>query len=305
MRTWIVVNPAAGSGRALHTGQQLATLVDNATLKTTDGTGHAAALAREARAKSVETVAAVGGDGTIQEVVEGLCLDSRGSPFSVPGPRLAIVPAGTGGDYRRSFGLSLSIDQAATRIDHPQIVSVDVGLAQLEALDGSTRRLAFANVLSVGLGGLTDRLVETSPKWIGGRAAYFWGALRATLIYQPVPIELTIDGSRLPAVPYSNIAICIGRYFGGGMKIAPDAELNDGLFEVVTFESSRIQTLGLTPHIYRGTHLDHSCARHFQAQVLEVRATRPAEVLVDADGNQPGRLPLRVWNLKKAIQLAL
>src|SRR5690606_30096980 len=139
----------------------------------------------KAREEGVETVVAVGGDGTIHECVAGLVLDESGAPTK-GSTRLAICPAGTGGDFRKTFAFTESVEHAVARICDPNPVEIDVGRATFES-EGIVCHTAFANVLSFGLGGLTDQLVNDGPKWLGGRAAFFVGAVRASLAYAPLP----------------------------------------------------------------------------------------------------------------------
>lgn len=301
METWIIVNPTAGSGRALKAGRALEERLPGARLIKTDTAGHAARIAREAQAAGVGTVVAVGGDGTIHECATGLALDEFGRA-KAPTTNLAVLPAGTGGDCRKTFGWSESVDEAATRIADPNVLMVDVGRVEYRT-SNEVAAAAFINVLSFGIGGLTDQIVEKGPKWLGGRAAFFLGALRATMIHQPVPIELSIDGSIVEVAPFSNVAICNGRYFGGGMKIAPNADPADGLFDIVTMEMGPFQTTTLAASIYRGKHLSRKGVRHYQGRVLEARPTRPEQSLVDVDGEQLGELPLRAEVLPGHLRL--
>jgi diacylglycerol kinase (ATP) len=307
--TLIIVNPKAGAGKALRAARDLwSRLQDSShpsTLALTERPGHATEVARDARTAGVSTVVAVGGDGTIQEIVTGLCLNGDGSVTAPTGkpPALALLPAGTGGDYRRTFGFTESVDQALARILSPRVVQVDIGRAELTSPSGQTAILAFANVLSFGIGGLTDRLVDGSPKWIGGTAAFYLGAVRATLVYQPVPVELWIDGKSIGVSAYSNVAVCLGRYFGGGMQIAPSADPADGTFEIVTIVGSRASVLALTLDIYRGTHFRRPGVALWRGSTVLAQATRPGEVLVDVDGEQPGTLPLAISLLPRALSL--
>jgi len=305
--TLIIVNPKAGAGRAQRAAETLVARLrersGDGELVLTQQPGHATLLARQAAATGVQTVVVVGGDGTIQEVVTGLCLSTDGQPSTLPRPALALLPAGTGGDYRRTFGFDEAVDQAFSRIMSPRPVHVDVGRATLESPGGQRTVLAFANVLSFGLGGLTDRLVARSPKWIGGTAAFYLGAVRATLVYQPVPVELTVDGEVVEVAPFTNVALCLGKYFGGGMKIAPEADPSDGLLDIVTIVGSRVSVLALTADIYRGTHVKRDGVRVLRGRRVSARVTRPGEVLVDVDGEQPGTLPIEVEVLPGALRL--
>jgi diacylglycerol kinase (ATP) len=308
-RPLIIVNPKAGAGRALRSAQTLAQRLAQtsypADVTLTESPGHATLVARQARAAGVGSVVAVGGDGTVQEVVTGLCLEADGTAVrpEAPRPALGLLPAGTGGDYRRTFGWTDSVDEALSRICSPHPVQVDVGRAEVTTPGGGVTSLAFANVLSFGLGGLTDQLVARSPKWIGGTAAFYLGAVRATFVYQALPVELVIDGTAIAVLPYANVAVCLGKYFGGGMKIAPGADPSDGTFEIVTITGSRASVLALTADIYRGTHLRRPGVTLLRGKSVVARVTRPGEVLVDADGEQPGTLPISIELLPRALTL--
>jgi diacylglycerol kinase (ATP) len=298
----IIVNPTAGSGRALRAGRALQERLDGAELIETQDQGHAETLARQAQSSGVHTVVAVGGDGTIHECATGLSLDEDGRP-QMSNTTLAVLPAGTGGDYRKTFSWSDSVDETATRILSPNVLKVDVARLQYQGKSGP-EITAVANVMTFGLGGLTDRIVENGPKWLGGRVAFLLGALRANAIFQTIPIELKIDGKIVETAPFSNVAICLGRYCGGGMKMAPDADPSDGLFDVVTMEMGKLKTTTLTTSIYRGTHLTRAGVRHYRGRVIEARPTREGESLIDVDGEQLGTLPFRVELLPQHLSLA-
>ena len=301
MKIWVLVNPRAGSGRSVARGRAFAAAVPEAEVISTKEAGGAVEVARRAVDEGVDVLVPVGGDGTLQQCATGLCLDEnqqgRVSPTS-----LLILPAGTGGDYRRTFSMSESIDHAVARLAQPRKVQVDVG--RLEYQSATDRAVAaFVNVASFGLGGLTDRIVESSPKWLGGKVTYLLSAVQATLVHQPVAIEMFIDGVPLEVAPFSNVAVCLGRYFGGGMKIAPEADPGDGQFDIVTMELGKLRTLGLAAHIYRGTHLEQSGVSHYRGRTLVAKAASPTGCLVDADGEPSGSLPIRIDLLDAALTL--
>lgn len=298
---WIITNPIAGSGRALAAGQALLSRIPEARLVETQARGDATRIAREARRLGVDTVVAVGGDGTIHECALGLTLNEDSSVAS-HGTRLALLPAGTGGDFRRTYEMNDSLERAHARIVTPRPIKIDLGKIEFETRE-ERRTSLFANVLTFGLGGLADQLVDKGPKWIGGKAAYLMGAVRATLAYQPLPIELTLDGKLIETAPYSNVAICLGRFVGGGMQMAPQADPSDGLFDVVTMELTKWETLSLTKHIYGGTHFSRRGVHHYRCRTLEARTTRPGECLIDVDGEQLGSLSLKAQVLPLALEL--
>lgn len=275
--------------------------VPDAELVYTEQPGGAEDVARRAREEGVDVLVAVGGDGTLQQCATGLCLDRNGRPAN-GSTALLILPSGTGGDYRRTWSLTESVEQAVARLFEPQKTSVDIG--RLEFQDGAERRVAaFINVLSFGVGGLTDRLVEDSPKWLGGKLTYLMGAVRATLLHQPATVELWVDDEMVDTAPFSNVAVCLGQFFGGGMKVAPEADPTDGLFDIVTMELGKLGTLSLAAFIYQGAHLNRSGVRNYRGRRVEARAVQPERCLIDADGEPMGTLPLRIETLPRALTL--
>jgi YegS/Rv2252/BmrU family lipid kinase len=297
VRCTVIVNPQAGSGQAGRLEPRIRRELETAGIShvwaPTRGPRDATELARRARAEQVDALVVVGGDGTVNEVVHGF-LDGDGRACS--GPPLCFIPAGTGGDFRKTFHWDHSISAAVERLRRNQKQPLDLGLVELTRLDGSTERRAFANILSFGVGGLTDQLVNAGPKWIGGKAAFFWGALRATLAYRPTPVEVRVDGEEWLAGAVLNVAVANGRYFGGGMKVAPEADPSDGLFDVVAItDRTKLEGIALAPRLYQGTHVGQPGVQSTRGRRIEARATRSsAEVLIDLDGEMPGRLPLAV-----------
>jgi diacylglycerol kinase family enzyme len=184
---------------------------------------------------------------------------------------------------------------------------VDLGFAELVDADGRPVRRAFVNILSFGLGGLTDRIVSDSPKWLGGKVTFFLGAVRALAAYANAPVILRVDGRPCLEAPILNVAIANGRYFGAGMKIAPDADPGDGLFDVVAlYDLSRAQGLGLAYKIYQGTHPGSPGVRVARGAEVHAAPARPGvEILIDLDGETPGRLPLTARVLPGALRFRI
>lgn len=307
MSTHVIVNPKAGSGRAANRLPEIRRALKHAgvefEIRQTEGPGHATTLLNEAREAGVETVAVVGGDGTLNEVSQGY-LSAAGE--ARPGPRLSLIPAGTGGDFRKSFGFDESIDDAARRLSRGKTQRIDLGLLRCNDRGSEVTR-AFLNIMSFGIGGLTDRLVNAGPKWLGGKAAFFLGTFRALLSYRNVPVEVRVDGEPWLVGPILNVAVANGQYFGGGMHIAPTADPSDGVFDIVALgDISATRSLAMTPRVYKGTHVGQHQVLSCRGKRVEARALDgETEVLIDNDGETPGRLPIRVDLAAGAIQLVV
>ncbi len=295
MKLRVLSNPTAGSGSALRRLPELKRLLEAraivAEFVETRAPGDATRLVHEARADGVECLLVMGGDGTLNEVSQGY-IDANGEPL--PGPDIALAPSGTGGDFRKTFGLGTTLADAVERLASATARPLDLGLLELTAHSGETIRRAFLNITSFGLGGLTDRLVNSGPKWMGGRAAFFVGSLRALISYEDAAVRLRVDGEIRLEAPIVNVAIANGQYFGGGMKIAPDADPSDGQFDVIAMHDlTRAQGVALAPRIYQGTHTGQPGVRALRGSLVQAEALVPrAEVLIDMDGETPGRLPL-------------
>jgi YegS/Rv2252/BmrU family lipid kinase len=306
MRVAVLLNPAAGSGSASRRAPEVLRLLRaegvEAELFETKGPGDAARVVRASADAGFDCVAVMGGDGTFNEACQAF-IDERGEPR--PGPSLGLIPSGTGGDFRKTFDLSTSLDEAVLRIVRSPPRRVDLGLLEVTAHDGGSARRAFVNIMSFGLGGLTDRIVEAGPKWIGGKGAFYLGAVRGLIAYRNAPVRVRVDGRVFLEAPIVNVAVANGRYFGGGMKVAPEADVSDGAFDVIGIaDLTRVQTLGLSSHIYQGTHIGRPGVMSTRGALVEAESLVPGgEVLVDMDGETPGRLPLRARLAPGALEL--
>lgn len=308
MKTRVLVNPKAGGGSAERKIARIERALAQAGLEhdvvRTRGPGQAGDLVRQAREDGIACVAIVGGDGTLNEASQAY-IDPEGTP--IPGPDLALIPAGTGGDFRKTFGLGDSIEDAVQRLRRAEPRPLDLGI--LEAVSDRGERVvrAFINITSFGIGGLTDRIVNASPKWMGGRAAFFLGTLRALVVYDNAPVVVHVDGQASIEGPIVNVAIANGRYFGGGMKIAPDADPSDGLFDVVALgDLTRAESIALSRRIYQGSHSSSPKVTVCRGARVEAEPLRKGqEVLIDMDGETPGRLPLTARIAAGALRIRI
>ena len=295
MKLRLIVNPKAGSGAAKRRIPEISRALEREGLthdvRETRAPGDARRLVGVAREDGIDCVALVGGDGTLNEASQAY-VDEVGNV--VPGPDLALVPAGTGGDFRKTFGLGDDVDAAVQRIAKATPRPLDLGILELFADDGRKVVRAFLNITSFGIGGLTDRIVNSTPKWMGGRAAFYLGTLRAMFAYRNAPVVVSVDGEELWRGPILNVAIANGRFFGGGMKIAPDADPSDGLFDVIVLgDLGRSEALALSGKIYSGKHVGEPKVRVTRGKLVTAEPLREkGEVLIDMDGETPGRIPL-------------
>lgn len=290
----LVVNPRAGAGAAAARLPALEAALDDGGAKfelaLTNGPRDATRLVREGLSRGVKGVAVVGGDGTLNEAVNGFFTE-QGEPIA-PDAWLGPLPCGTGGDFRRTIGASRSIDPMVTRMLWARPRKVDVGWLRYVNDEGEPRERAFLNIASFGMSGLVDRVVNESPKWMGGTPAFFLGSLRAMARYRNQRVRVRIDGGDPVESSINTVAVANGRYFGGGMMIAPRAEIDDGLFDVVTLALGPLRSLALTGDIYRGAHTERPGVSVARGRVVHAEPVDPSErVLIDLDGEAPGMLP--------------
>ena len=303
-RVALLVNPAAGGGAGRRRAPALARALTRAGASAdvfeTRGPGDARRIVDECRQNAVDVIAVAGGDGTLNEVGQAY-LDRDGRP--VAGPPLALLPIGTGGDFQRTLGADDDLDRAVERVLTLEPRAFDLGVLRLTTLAGATELRAFLNITSFGLAGLTDRIVNGGPRWLGGRATFYLATVRALATWRNPPVCVHVDGTLWLESSVVNVMIANGRYFGGGMKIAPDADPADGLFDVVAVgDLSRLQTLGLTRAVYAGTHVTRPMVTTTRGVSVEARAAIGSDVvLIDMDGETPGRLPLSATMAPGAI----
>lgn len=307
-RVRVILNPNAGGGAALRTvsaiGEALVRHGLAHEIVLTRARGHATELARAAAADGVEIIAVAGGDGTLNEVAQAY-VGQAGVP--VRGPELALIPCGTRGDFRRTLGIEAAgtdlVEDAVARIRDGSARPVDLGVLRSVGAPGEELFRAFINVASFGIGGQVDAIASTSPKWMGGRASLVMAAVRAMASYKNASVRIKVDGAAFYEGRVYNVAIANGRFFGGGMMIAPHADPSDGRLEVVAMcDLTRAEVLGLASKIYRGVHLDAAGVRSTSGKVIEAELVHPwASVLIDIDGEQAGKLPLRATVAKGAL----
>lgn len=324
-KTFVIANPNARNGQVRKDWGHLERLLQ-AQLPTmewafTEGPNHATLLAREALKDGWEMIVAVGGDGTINEVINGFYEKPNTDIFSIRDgwinrhsilektivnqPILGIVPVGTGGDFRRSVGIMDGVPDAIDRLSNNQLKNCDLGQVSFVRHDGKITSRYFANIASAGLAGDVDKVANNMWKGLGGKASFMLASTRAWLKWKNFEGQVRIDDVEEIDGKFQNMVIGNGGYFGGGMWIAPGAELDNGFFETVLVgDLSRSEAVTLMQKVYSGSHLDMRKVTKHRAKKIALRGKGSRSILLDIDGEQPGRLPALYEIHENAIRIA-
>jgi YegS/Rv2252/BmrU family lipid kinase len=291
--TVFIVNRNAANGSAARIwprlAEQAAAKLGEFDVLFTERIGHATDLARQAAEEGAKLVVSVGGDGTLSEIVNGL-MAPDGTPVN-PETAVGQLCIGTGGDFRKSTGLPKDLELALDWLAGEKTTPIDVGRMEMTDHSGNLVVRHFANITSIGIGGDIDDRVNSTTKAFGGFFSFFWGSLMGMLHYKNQLVRLVLDDERdLGERRIFAVAVANGKFLGGGMKIAPDADHTDGLFEVVIIgDVGWGEKLTVLPKIYKGGHIPHPLIEVHRAR--KVVATSDEIVLLDVDGEAPGRLP--------------
>jgi YegS/Rv2252/BmrU family lipid kinase len=301
LRTAVIVNPVAASGRVgrqlddimQHVGRVLARHV----LLLTQRPMHGRELVRRALEEGCERIVSVGGDGAHNEAVNGFFADGK---LINPKACLSVLSYGTGSDLARTMGVPRG-PRGIERLLEGRLHHCDIGRVEYAPTEGGAPALRyFINVADFGAGGDVVRRVNGPLKRLGGFAAFLCSVLTTVAVYKAPDMELIIDGQPLNG-PVYNFLVANGQYYGGGMRAAPNADLDSGHFDAyVIGDVNRIEAVLNLPKLYRGNLLKRSDkVQFFQARRIEARAS--SQVLLNLDGEQPGSLPATVEVLPQAL----
>jgi len=296
--TVFLVNPASANGSTGRRWPELARRAAAAGLQGdtffSERPGHLGELAREAALGGAERLVVVGGDGSVNEVANGLVGLGRQ-------PEVALVPRGTGWDFSRTFGIPRQVDDAVQVALEGDVRTIDLGRVSYRAWDGSDATAVFVNVGSAGMSGAIAKRANETTKALGGKASYLWAIFAVFSGWRASEVDLDVDGERRTGLMF-DVVVANGRFFGGGLEICPDAEPDDALFDVLTIgDVSRRDLMVSMPKMYRGTHLPHPKAELLRGAVVTVTSDTPLPI--ELDGEQPGTTPVRFEVVPRAFRL--
>jgi diacylglycerol kinase (ATP) len=300
---FVIVNPASDNGSTARYWPKAEKTLTGAGLELdvvyTEGPGHASALAQRAGEEGYRIVLYVGGDGTANEVANGLlCVPSSARPA------LAALPRGTGGDFTKSMGMESGAQPAAERLLRGAERTIDVAVAGFLALTGEHSRRYYLNIADVGLGGFVAERVNRTSKAFGGFASFLYSTVATFWNLDKPEMSVEIDGTTVFVGPATTVAVCNGPRFGGGMLMAPDAQPDDAVLDIILIGDVTKVDLALNlPRLYRGTHLTHPKVHAFRGR--EVKVTAETDVPLEIDGEHPGTTPFHVWVEPGALRVVV
>jgi YegS/Rv2252/BmrU family lipid kinase len=264
----------------------------------TEAPGHAIELARAAAKNGYDMVVSVGGDGTINEIVNGLYASGN-----IKDATLGIVSTGTGSDYIRTIGIPRRYEEACQCLLKPRKLTVDLGVVEYSSNGQKAERL-FVNFAGMGFDAEIVRRTTQQFKALGSLPAYLMGLLTTLVSYRNRDISLTVDGETV-AQRVCTVVMNNGRYGGGGMFTAPDASINDGYFDVlIVGDMSKPDLLWSLPRIYKGTHLTHPKVTMKKAKEIEIQSFG-GRMQLQADGELLGQVPARFRILPSALNVII
>ncbi|HYF78436.1 MAG TPA: diacylglycerol kinase family protein [Symbiobacteriaceae bacterium] len=292
-RVCFIVNPTAGHGRALKTWKRIEPLVASLGeygVKFTEHPRHGEELARQAAAEGYDRVVALGGDGTLNEVGNGL----MGTKAA-----LAVVPMGTGNDWVRTVGIPRDAEAAVRIVFGGRRVPMDVGLA--------VGYRYFFNIAGIGFDAEVSRQVnDYGPvlKAVGGTLPSLLAIVGTLFRFMGAPVKVQIDEETREVPRMLLMAVGIARYYGGGMDILPDAVIDDGEFDIAWgSDLGRAELVNLVGKIYKGGHVGHPKVTFARAK--RITATSTQRVAFHLDGDVAGNLPVTFEILPGALDVII
>ena len=307
MKTIVIVNPQAGNGRTEKIWPNIESALEKSigsfeVLQTTCR-GDATDLSRRILKEDAARIVAVGGDGHLNEVLNGFIENDL--PVN-PEARLSFVMTGTGCDFQRSLGISGKWQNAAAKLKDAKVRKIDVGKVTYTAADKTQKIRYFDNIASFGLSGAVDHCLEHSRlrNYLGGSPLFLWATIKTVFTHPNQSIRFRINDGPEEEICSRLGLLANGRYFGGAMHAAPEAELDDGLLDLLMLkEISVAKFLWHLPKIYKGTHL--KIPEIFFQKVRKFTAESSEQVILDIDGESPGYLAATFEVLPKILNLQI
>lgn len=304
-KIFIVVNPvSANKTTAIEWPKFEKILLDSGyefKAESTEYPGHATELTRAALRNGYHTIMSVGGDGTMNEVVNGFY--EGGYPID-SNSRLVVFSRGTGCDFIKTLGINKGIEDLLAILARNQEKQLDVGCVNFLEASGNKAKRYFLNVADIGIGAETANRVNKHSKLLKGLISFMLGAISTIILYRNKEFEVIIDDEISLKERMNSVIVANGKYFGGGMKVAPDAIIDDGFFDIIILgDLSKIDLIRSFPLIYKGKHLSHPKVKHYRGSRIKIKSG--GKGLIEVDGEIPGKDDAVFEILPKALKILI
>lgn len=303
-KTYLIINPASAWGKTKKRRVGIISAFKdiyghNFILHETTKPLEATQFVRTVIEDNAELIVCVGGDGTINEVVNGFY---RNSKLINENCRLGIISSGTGQGFAQSVGIPKNLKEQILRIKSGTEISLDVGKVTYYLINGRKKERFFVNEFQIGIGGTVVKNAESNSKLLGGFVAFGYTTIKTSLKHPNQKISLSINGKKPITNSFVGIVIANGQFTGGGMKLAPYAKPNDKILDILMiYGQSKVERLMNFSKVYSGTHIN---SKKFEMQKgTHVELTSDEKVLIEADGELLGNLPCTVELLPSQIRV--
>jgi diacylglycerol kinase (ATP) len=293
LKTQIIVNPESDQGRTRrrwkHIEEALQSFIKEFKYDFTEKPLQAADLTRAAIKEGNELIVGVGGDGTMNEIANGFYENRE---IVNPEAALGIIPSGSGCDFRKSLNIPSGLKSSLKVISESPSTRIDIGRATFQSLSGKEEERLFLNVADFGFGGEVAK--KFNQRRMSRRPSSYLRCMLSTIIkYKNKRLKIKIDQEEIPEDEYLVGAVANGKIFGKGMKIAPQARLDDRVFDFVLVKGMKLLEFFLNCwKVYTGTHLSHPKISLIRSQKIKaIPHRKEGDVLIELDGELPGKLP--------------
>jgi YegS/Rv2252/BmrU family lipid kinase len=299
---YVIINPNAGNGKGKKDWNRIADILKNNGIqfkvKPTERKGHATEFTRELIAEGYRKIISIGGDGTLNEIVNGIFTQDHCPATEII---LGLIPVGTGNDWGRMFGIPLIYEGAVQVIKEGKLMLHDIGV--ISYFNGEEKaKTYFINIAGLGFEAVVVRKTnKQKDKGMSNKAIYFYNLLSSLITYRNTPVDITIDEKTSRAKVFS-INVGNGRYCGGGMRQTPDALPDDGLFDITVIkEMSRIEIIKSLQLLYDGTIMSHPKVSGYRSNNLKVNSD--SLLYIEADGESLGHTPVEFSIIPSAVNI--
>ena len=288
-----IVNPAAANGKTGRDWPEIYSLLNridgrDLSVAQTNAVGHATELTRNALRDGKQLIIAVGGDGTVNEVINGFFEDGK---LIQPEARLGVLSLGTGKDLIKTLKIPADVRDAVQVIGAGKYKKIDIGKAAFVDFSNQPKERYFINVGDIGFSGAVVNRVNQSSKAMGGFITYLRDLFITLCTFKNKTIHLNLHDELREEIRINSVSVANGKFFGGGMQIAPNARIDDGFFDITVIgDVTKFDVIKNVRKLYSGDLIEHPEVRYFKSKKVTIESEE--EVLLDLDGELPGKAPV-------------